>query len=120
MIALGLTHSSCHQEVKDNLVKRLTGAYINPSESKWSVSMDTVIIHFDNPKAGVVVIVHKTGFHPKRNGILQPKEYEEESSVAVLDVENLQLKEQRHGLIYSLPASFKELILGTTQYKKIN
>jgi hypothetical protein len=119
MMTSGLLISSCQQVSKEDVAENISGTYINQSKSNWSVAMDTVVISPYHSQSGTVIIIRKTGFNRIKNGLLEPKEYEEDSSVAVLDIVKNQLQEIRHGRIYTYLGSYDELLIGAIRYRKV-
>jgi hypothetical protein len=108
---------SCVSDHRSNY--KIEGIYIGQSQSEFSRAFDTIHIKAFNKEAQTFVIVHKTGYQRIDHGVLQKMHYKTDSSVGLWDEESGQLREQRHGRIYSFPLKGQELLLGSSRYQKI-
>ena len=119
LLSLSFFQFNCQQMAKEKESEQIIGIYTLQTKSNWSIAADTIEIRPFNSQSRTYMVIHRTEYKQITKGVAGPKQYESDSSIAVLDVTNQQLQEQRHGRIYSFPTSHKEILLGAVRYQKV-
>jgi len=98
--------------------KTVEGTYVVQSKSEFSVADDTLSIIPIPSQQSMYSIKRSVSYQRVTEKGTKPKETKQEVATAVWESQTGQLKEQKHGRIYSLSADGSQLMIGSTVYTK--
>ena len=113
-----LTFTACGNQ-KDGKESSIEGRYVTSYQSEYSKAMDTIEIFPLNKDANTFYYVRRSGYRRISNGVLGPYEHKIDSSTCIYNPSTGELSEQQHGRVYSLSWDRKQLVSGSSVYKRI-
>jgi hypothetical protein len=97
----------------------IEGTYIRTFGGEYSKGNDTLVIEQPNTSNNYYTIKHKSSYQKIRDKQLLPKEYKTENWTAIFNEQTNVLEEQKNGKTISFLPDDKSLLLGNSQFKKI-
>ncbi|WP_121356766.1 hypothetical protein [Flavisolibacter nicotianae] len=99
--------------------RTVEGNYVAQSKSEFSVADDTLSINAIAGQQSMYSIKRSVSYQRVTEKGTRPKESKQEFATAIWEPQSSQLKEQKHGRVYSLSADGSQLMIGTMIYTKI-
>jgi hypothetical protein len=111
----------CHSYFSsDEKIKAfLPGTYINIAEGEFSKAVDTLLIQKEGLDGNTYSITRKVSFQRIREGVLQPKEYQQEKWIGIYDEKDKVLHEIKRGRVLVYVPEKSTLYLGSAEYEKV-
>ncbi|MBB1287048.1 hypothetical protein HRH25_21880 [Flavisolibacter sp. BT320] len=110
---------SCANSNSQGSSETVEGTYVMQSKSEFSVAEDTLIITTVLGQNDLFSVKRSVGFQRITDKSVQAKELKQEMATAIWEASTSQLKEQKHGRIYSLSADGNQLSIGLSIYTKL-
>ncbi|MDB5032667.1 hypothetical protein [Mucilaginibacter sp.] len=104
----------------NNTATDISGTYVTHFKNEFNITDDTLIVSTYSLQDKIYNIESRTGFHKIRNGSVQPKQYQIENTKAKWDVDKKVLEETELGHQIQFIAQKSILLIGNTEYHKIN
>jgi hypothetical protein len=104
----------------DEIRAFIPGTYIRFSDDEMRKEYDTIKINVISEKGNNYSIIRSVSFQKKIDGREFPWEYTKEEWTAVYDESKRVLNETRKGKVISFVPEKNTLMVGTTEYKKLN
>jgi len=99
--------------------KAVSGIYVTQFQNEYTHTNDTLIVTAYNLTAHTYKIERHTGYNKIREWQLKPKEFKQQNWTATYIKENQVLEEGTLGRKLYLKPDQKELLLGSTVYKRV-
>jgi hypothetical protein len=111
--------SSPQEKQTAKITSFISGTYVRAFEGEYSVGHDTLVISQPDAANDFYIIQHNSSYQKIREKQLQPVEYKSESWTAIFDEKTNVLLEQKEGKQITFLPDKNELMLGSSQFKKI-
>ncbi|NTS41940.1 hypothetical protein HRG84_13570 [Flavisolibacter sp. BT320] len=110
---------SCANSNSQGSSETVEGTYVMQSKSEFSLAEDTLAITPVLGQNDLFSLKRSVGFQRITEKGVKAKELKQETATAIWEAGTSQLKEQKHGRIYSLSADGNQLSIGSSIYKKV-
>jgi hypothetical protein len=118
-IAVLFSCSNQKEKQTEKITSFIPGTYVRAFEGEYSVGHDTLVIAQPDVANNLYTIQHNSSYQKIREKQLQPIEYKSENWTAIFDERTNVLLEQKKGKQITFLPGKNELMLGTSQFKKI-
>jgi len=118
----GMILTGCNGVLKndDAIQSFIPGTYSSHAEGEYSIADDTLVISKVSNKGNAYTIVRYISYQRIIEKKIQALEYKTEKLMAIYDEKDKVLYEQKYGKIISFAPEKNMLLLGSSEYKKIN
>lgn len=104
---------------KDNIASSIPGTYVRAFKGEYSTGNDTLVITSPDGGNSIYTIVHNSSYRRIIENELQAAEYKSEKWTAILDERDNTLLEQRKGKRIAFIPGENKLLLGASEFQKI-
>ncbi|MGI8949947.1 MAG: hypothetical protein ACR2FN_00030 [Chitinophagaceae bacterium] len=113
---------SCNNilQIDDSIQSFIPGTYVKYLEGEYSIGHDTLIITKSGKQANTYIIDRHLSYQRIIEHKLRPAEYKTEQWIAIYNPNDKVLYEQKQGTIISFLPEKNMLLLGSSDYKKLN
>ncbi len=111
---------ACESSKSDEIRIFIPGTYTRFSDHEMRKEYDTIKIEVISETGNNYSLVRSSSFQRKLDGKEFPREYTKEEWTAVYDKNKRVLNETRKGKVISFVPEKSMLLVGTTEYKKLN
>lgn len=111
---------ACESSKSDEIRIFIPGTYVRFSDHEMRKEYDTIKIDVISETGNNYSLVRSSSFQRKLDGKEFPLEYTKEEWTAVYDENKRVLNETRKGKVISFVPEKSILLVGTTEYKKLN
>ncbi|CAN5396555.1 hypothetical protein BH10BAC2_BH10BAC2_46450 [soil metagenome] len=107
-------------ENDDSIQSFIPGTYSSHLKGEYSIADDTLAISKVNDLGNTYAILRHISFQRIIENKIQSLEYKREKWIAIYDEKDKVLYEQKDGKIISFAPEKNMLLLGSSEYKKVN
>ena len=111
---------SCDSTQHDTVREIIPGTYAQFFEHEMRTEYDTLVIKPISETGNNYSLIRSSSFQRKLDGKLFPWEHSKEEWVAIYDEQRKVLNETRKGKLISFVPEKNMLLVGTTEYQKLN
>ena len=111
---------ACESSKSDEIRTFIPGTYARFSDHEMRKEYDTIRINVISETGNNYSLIRSSSFQRKMDGKEFPWEYTKEEWTAVYDESTRVLNETRKGKVLSFVPETNILLVGTTEYKKVN
>ncbi len=112
--------ASCNNVPSDETRRFIPGMYVKAFEQEYSKGNDTLIITRVSKDGNNYRIIKRAGYRRILDGKTLPKEYSNDMWTAIYDEKLKVLNELKKGRVLSFIPEKQILLVGSSEYRKIN